>query len=417
MDSLPEYSLETINIHALKLKHVDNNILFHKYYDELIQVKNKIDMGYKNNEREIINDGYKMVGIDKGDFLVGNWGNWDSVKKYTDDYALVYKPGKHHNTGIAYYIASSRAFYKMTEILQTSNVLNMWCGKEGLKVGCLAEGPGGFIEAIIKARGQKLSSTDNIFGITLGSSGSERTGNSPPDWDRLRFSIKKRKIKCNISLTYGNLYDIRDIKTWITKLGGYGSCHLITADGGIDYNNNWAFQEQSSVRLKMNEIFVALMIQREGGVFICKIFDIFTTISMRLIKLLCSFYTNVNIFKPNTSRPANSEKYLICTNFKRKLTIDEINHLLNMISNWKEEYNEIEGIELNTDYIHFMNKYNANIMKRQIDNINMTLNYLNNPPSLEEYNERLKYMIQLAIKWCKDNGEPLNYKSIYKDLF
>ena len=40
--------------------------------------------------------------------------------------------------------------------------------------------------------------------------------------------------------------------------------------------------------------------------------------------LLCYFYEKVNIYKPLTSREANSEKYIICTKFKKKLNYNKI---------------------------------------------------------------------------------------------
>ena len=46
-----------------------------------------------------------------------------------------------------------------------------------------------------------------------------------------------------------------------------------------------------------------------------KIFNIIDINSVNLIYLLSTFYQNVNIIKPYTSRPHNSEKYIICSGF------------------------------------------------------------------------------------------------------
>ena len=50
--------------------------------------------------------------------------------------------------------------------------------------------------------------------------------------------------------------------------------------------------------------------------FVLKIFDIFTLPTIQIIFILSSVYDNVYICKPNTSRIANSEKYLVCKNYK-----------------------------------------------------------------------------------------------------
>lgn len=47
-----------------------------------------------------------------------------------------------------------------------------------------------------------------------------------------------------------------------------------------------------------------------GGHFVCKLFDLFTPFSVGLIYLMYHAFEKVCIFKPNTSRPANSERYV-----------------------------------------------------------------------------------------------------------
>ena len=46
-----------------------------------------------------------------------------------------------------------------------------------------------------------------------------------------------------------------------------------------------------------------------GGHFVCKVFDMFTPFSVGLFYLLYRCFERVCIFKPVTSRPANSERY------------------------------------------------------------------------------------------------------------
>lgn len=45
-----------------------------------------------------------------------------------------------------------------------------------------------------------------------------------------------------------------------------------------------------------------------GGNFVCKTFDLYTTFNVGLIFLLYRCFEKVCIFKPVTSRPANSER-------------------------------------------------------------------------------------------------------------
>lgn len=46
-----------------------------------------------------------------------------------------------------------------------------------------------------------------------------------------------------------------------------------------------------------------------GGHFVCKTFDLFTPFSVGLVYLLYLCFDRISLFKPVTSRPANSERW------------------------------------------------------------------------------------------------------------
>ncbi|XP_072106701.1 cap-specific mRNA (nucleoside-2'-O-)-methyltransferase 1-like, partial [Mobula birostris] len=52
------------------------------------------------------------------------------------------------------------------------------------------------------------------------------------------------------------------------------------------------------------------------GHFVCKTFDLFTPFSAGLIYLLFLCFERVSLFKPITSRPANSERYVVCRSLR-----------------------------------------------------------------------------------------------------
>jgi len=88
--------------------------------------------------------------------------------------------------------------------------------------------------------------------------------------------------------------------------------HFVMADGGFDVEGQENLQEVLSRRLYLCQSLMALALLREGGHFVCKLFDIFTTFSVGLIYLLYRAFKHVAIYKPVTSRPANSERYIVC---------------------------------------------------------------------------------------------------------
>merc|ERR1719445_1935025 len=88
--------------------------------------------------------------------------------------------------------------------------------------------------------------------------------------------------------------------------------HFMMADGGFSVEGQENIQEILSKQLYLCQFLVALSILRPKGHFVCKLFDLFTPFSVGLIYLMYRSFQVVSIHKPNTSRPANSERYIIC---------------------------------------------------------------------------------------------------------
>jgi hypothetical protein len=151
--------------------------------------------------------------------------------------------------------------------------------------------------------------------------------------------------------------------------------------------------------------------QKINGSFILKIFDCFNAATVDMLYILSSFYKKVYITKPKTSRCANSEKYVVCkefvcespdvafafirTAFERMTTIPQNNtitrFLLSPISYYF--YKKIED-------------YNAVFGQQQIENINATLELINDNKNVDNI---VKANIQKCIQWCNKHNIQYNY--------
>ncbi|XP_059618679.1 cap-specific mRNA (nucleoside-2'-O-)-methyltransferase 1 [Phlebotomus argentipes] len=112
----------------------------------------------------------------------------------------------------------------------------------------------------------------------------------------------------------GDVYDpanIESLMNLVMQETGNG-VHFMMADGGFSVKNQENIQEILSKRLYLCQCLAALSVLREKGHFVVKLFDIFTPFSVGLIYLMYKCFRRVAIIKPNTSRPANSERYLVC---------------------------------------------------------------------------------------------------------
>ncbi|XP_027732043.1 cap-specific mRNA (nucleoside-2'-O-)-methyltransferase 1 isoform X1 [Vombatus ursinus] len=102
--------------------------------------------------------------------------------------------------------------------------------------------------------------------------------------------------------------------------------HFMMADGGFSVEKQENLQEILSKQLLLCQFLTGLSVIRTGGHFICKTFDLFTPFSVGLIYLLYTCFERVSLFKPVTSRPANSERYVVCKSLKSG--IDDVREYL-----------------------------------------------------------------------------------------
>jgi len=84
--------------------------------------------------------------------------------------------------------------------------------------------------------------------------------------------------------------------------------HFVMADGGFSVAGQENIQEILSKQLYLCQFLCALSILRQGGHFVCKVFDLFTPFSVGLVYLMYCVFDELYVFKPVTSRPANSER-------------------------------------------------------------------------------------------------------------
>jgi 23S rRNA U2552 (ribose-2'-O)-methylase RlmE/FtsJ len=191
-----------------------------------------------------------------------------------------------------------------------------------------------------------------------------------------------------------------------------GNTLFITADGGFDYSIDYNYQEQASSKLIFSQIITALKCQAMNGTFICKIFDMNLFITVEMIYLLSLLYQEIIIYKPFTSRIANSEKYLICIGFKG-ISNNLIEKLLYLLEEWNKAnlngktFNRLFS-EIPTNFIDEIKRINKIIVSKQINVINGIMHIYNNKLNLntEWKKENIIKQYANALEWCKKYNIP-----------
>ena len=149
---------------------------------------------------------------------------------------------------------------------------------------------------------------------------------------------------------------------------------LVTADGGFDRDKTSSdLEELDTARLILSEVTMALEIQAQGGAFVLKIFDMATKFTVDMISILTYCYENVSIIKPKSSRPANSEKYVVCNGFKFTRDNEDLNLIIEQLLaalyrplSTGEYYNTLLAVpdaDIKGTVVH----YNSIFMKKQTE--------------------------------------------------
>ena len=179
--------------------------------------------------------------------------------------------------------------------------------------------------------------------------------------------------------------DITDPKT-INLFGGQlgkDKADFITADGGFDWGNENT-QEQEAFRLIFAQIYTALKIQAKDGNFVCKFFETFTDTSLKFIYILGQMYDQIYLTKPLTSRPSNSEKYIVCTGFKFTNTdiafkniMNKLDTVIENLHNRKDNLVELwPNMILPYEFKLSMIYCNTYIANRQLKSINEIVEFI-----------------------------------------
>ena len=329
---------------------------------------------------------------------------WDIYKKFTNTYEYIHTQIPTLKHSISKYKPVSRAYFKFIEIANIFDIIPD--NRFSISTFHLCEGPGGFIEAICHLHN---NNNDKFHGMTL-----IGQDDNIPGWKK---NPKLLKNNSKIHLEYGedNTGNIINCKNYLYTVNKFkNTMNIITGDGGFDFSSNFNNQENMSSKLIFAQILYAISMQAYNGNFILKIFDIFFKSTIEFIYILNLFYDKVFIFKPQTSRLANSEKYIVCKSFKFTTTEHYLNTFSEVIKQLEKSYyqpsqkyiSSILNIKLPIFYTtrieeisNVLCQFQINVIQNTISLIKYQRNDLN-----KKVEEMIKNNITKCIQWCVKNN-------------
>jgi 23S rRNA U2552 (ribose-2'-O)-methylase RlmE/FtsJ len=336
---------------------------------------------------------------------------WDIYKKYTNPYEYIHTVVPLKKKPVSKYKPLSRSYFKMIEIMNTFHINY----REPICSFHLAEGPGGFIEALVKIRNCK---EDIYIGMTL--LDENKNDSNIPAWKKSELFLKSNPnvILENGHDQTGNILSLENFEYIIEKYPS--KMDLITADGGFDFSIDFNLQECSIGKLLFAQVAYALCLQKYKGKFILKIFDCFMQHTIDILYILSSFYEKVYIMKPQTSRYANSEKYIVCIGFLYDNHTGFYSLLVKCFEKMlQSQTNPLRFLNIDVSYLFIkkMEEYNAIFGQKQIQNINYTLSLMETKTKLDKIESLIKTNIQKSMDWCSKYNIPYNILNTPTNIF
>jgi 23S rRNA U2552 (ribose-2'-O)-methylase RlmE/FtsJ len=323
---------------------------------------------------------------------------WDTFKKYTNPYEYIHTVVPLKKKSVSKHKPISRSYFKMIEIVQTFRLFF----REPIRTFHLAEGPGGFIEAMVHMR---KCPEDKYIGMTL----LDEKKNDPniPGWKK---SENFMKSNTNIFLENGidGTGDILSFDNFEYVVSKYGSdkMDIVTADGGFDFSIDFNQQEKMIGKLLFAQMAFAVCLNKFRGHFILKIFDCFMEHTVDILYILSSFYEKVYIMKPHTSRYANSERYVVCIGFLHDNITGFYPYLSEAFKSMMENPEGFAGRFINKDsginnyFVKKIEEYNAIFGQKQIQNITYTISLIDSKMKMDKIESLLQTNIQKCMDWC-----------------
>tara|TARA_B100000282_G_C31732291_1_gene491596 strand:- start:139 stop:1320 length:1182 start_codon:yes stop_codon:yes gene_type:complete len=373
-----------------------SNHIIHQYID-CIDTNEKIEPAISTSLAHYLYEIKKKLEVIEKD--------WDIFKKYTNPFEYVHGIIPYKKKSVSKHKPLSRSYFKMIEIIHTFKI---YFSTESICTFHLAEGPGGFIEAILNVRNNPK---DNYIGISLLD---DQNDPNIPAWKKSQQFLKDNK---NVYIETGNdnTGNILSMDNFIFCKETYGnSMNLVTADGGFDFSMDFNKQEINIAKLLFAQVCYALILQKRNGWFVLKIFDCFMDHSIDILYILSSFYDKVYISKPNTSRYANSEKYVVCKGFLYDSSKSYYPFIYRafekMLAPSKENTNiyRFLSIPRSNLFTTKLEEFNAIFGQQQVENIYQTIMLIDNKNNQEKIDQLIKNNIQKSIQWCTRHQIPYN---------
>jgi 23S rRNA U2552 (ribose-2'-O)-methylase RlmE/FtsJ len=320
-------------------------------------------------------------------------GQWELLKKMVNPYEIVYThehPAFHPSLVIIKPL--SRSYFKMLEMIDVLSFYDRIPKQiQKIRTAHIAEGPGGFIQAIVDTAERNAKIHSVATAMTL-----KPVDSRVPGWRRATaFLQRNRHVKLHYGQdNTGDIYSLENQASFVNSVSPGVS--LFTADGGFDFSVNYQIQEQRVFHLLTCSAITAVQSLSIDGCIVLKVFDTYSPGTKALLASLSRFFKEWCIYKPCLSRPCNSERYFLGRGF-RGCTAERLRPLKEIFSA-SLEGRFPEDTALTAEEMAYIVGQDAISTELQVKALSQALFYASHPE--EWYTNQLPKDFATSLAWC-----------------
>ncbi len=278
----------------------------------------------------------------------------------------------------------TNAFEKCYEMVKIFNI-------KYTSVFCNAELPGAFVFAL-----NHYNRTHNKeFEWVASSLVNKKEGALDDQFGLVEHNPDKWLMTDTNNGDVGNIENLLDIEKRVKPVD------LYTHDIGKPMED-FSKQEEEHIKIQLGAAICGFMTLKKGGAFIGKQFTFFNQLSKDLILIYASMFNKFYIHKPLTSKPANSEIYLVGIEFKG---FEHRDILLQKLQNF--DFKPL----LDAEYLQLLGAENI-LYNKQIQYIEESVKYYHKYEPQDLKTKLYKLKQDIANSWIKD----MKFKTISESM-
>ena len=327
---------------------------------------------------------------------------WELVKKMVNPYEIVYThEDRFFHPSIALIKPLSRSYFKMIEMMHVLQFFELLPKQQAkIRTAHVAEGPGGFIQALIQLCERNKRTVQTAVAMTL-----KPVNPCVPGWKRAAAFLHRNP---QILIHHGedgtgDIYKLENQKSFVAtcKTG----ISLFTADGGFDFSINYDVQEERVFHLLVSSALTGLQALSNDGAFILKLFDISSEHTALLIALMSQCFKEWILYKPALSRPCNSERYFLGRK-SRLVSPVIIQQLTRLQENAAKGLYpmDISGSYMPAQTRMYIDEHIRQTTEEQIRSISQAVIYANQPELW--YSTQRPIDLKRCMSWCEKFSVP-----------